>query len=109
MAKALQVMDCKILEGYRDKERQDFLYDIGKSHLKFPSSQHNAKPSLAVDAVPYPIDWNDRERMTLFAGIVLGVASELGVTIRWGGDWDTDTFVMDNSFDDLAHFEIVED
>jgi len=32
----------------------------------------------------------------------------MGVTLRWGGDWDRDTEVQDNSFDDLVHFEIVE-
>lgn len=33
----------------------------------------------------------------------------MGVTLRWGGDWDSDTEVNDNSFDDLVHFEIKED
>jgi len=32
----------------------------------------------------------------------------MGVDLRWGGDWDGDTEVRDNGFDDLVHFEIVE-
>jgi hypothetical protein len=27
--------------------------------------------------------------------------------LRWGGDWDMDTEVKDNKFDDLVHFELV--
>ena len=32
----------------------------------------------------------------------------MGIDLRWGGDWDRDTEVRDNTFDDLVHFEIVE-
>jgi len=57
---------------------------------------------------PYPVVWDDRERQTLFAGFVLATAKAIGVDLRWSGDWDSDTEVRDNSFDDLVHFEIVE-
>ena len=64
-------------------------------------------PSLAVDVVPYPVDWQDRERMTYFAGFVMGIARvKFGISLRWGGDWDLDTDLKDNKFDDLPHFEI---
>ena len=43
-----------------------------------------------------------------FGGFVLGIASQMGLKIRWGGDWDRDTEVKDNRFDDLPHFEIRE-
>ena len=33
-------------------------------------------------------------------------AAYLGITnIHWGGDWDRDTEVNDQTFNDLAHFE----
>ena len=32
-------------------------------------------PSRAVDVVPYPIDWDDRERFHLFAGFVIALLS----------------------------------
>lgn len=101
--------DCTILEGYRDREKQDFAFRSGRSQLRFPASKHNRWPSLAVDVAPYPIDWRDRERFTMFAGFVLGVASQMGVRVRWGGDWDRDTEVADNVFDDLPHFELVDE
>ena len=99
--------DCTILCGYRDREEQNRLYGEGRSKVKFPDSKHNQIPSWAVDAVPYPIDWQDRERITLFAGYVLGVAAKMYIPIQWGGDWNRDTEVKDNEFDDLPHFELI--
>ena len=105
--------DCSIITGHRDKATQDKLRAEGKSQLGWPLSRHNAMPSMAVDVAPYPIDWQDRDRFHYFAGYVMGVARGLkdaGVItheLRWGGDWDMDTEVKDNNFDDLVHFELV--
>ena len=99
-------VDCGVLEGHRGEERQNKFYDEGKSKVRYPNGRHNANPSLAVDVTPYPVDWEDRERQTLFAGFVLGIARGLGITVRWGGDWDMDFDVQDNKFDDFPHFEI---
>lgn len=99
--------DNTIIWGRRGKESQNSAYASGNSKLQYPYSNHNKTPSLAVDAVPYPINWEDRERMTLFAGFVLGIASKFGIKLRWGGNWSMDWQVQDNSFDDLAHFELV--
>ena len=106
--RVVKKFDCTILEGHRGKDRQNKLFDEGKSKLKYPKGKHNSLPSKAVDVAPYPIDWNDRERFTYFAGYVLGIAYQMGLKIRWGGDWDMDTQVKDNNFDDLPHFEIKE-
>jgi peptidoglycan L-alanyl-D-glutamate endopeptidase CwlK len=99
-------VDCSVLEGQRDEERQNKLFDEGKTKVRFPDGRHNASPSRAVDVTPYPVDWGDRERQTLFAGFVLGIARSMGIKLRWGGDWDMDFQVMDNRFDDFPHFEI---
>ena len=100
--------DCTILEGYRDKDRQNQMVAEAKSQVRWPDGKHNTVPSCAVDVTPYPIQWEDRERQTLFAGYVLATAKAMGISLRWGGDWDRDTEVRDNTFDDLVHFEIVE-
>ena len=94
--------DCTILEGKRTVDRQKMLVEQGKS--KTMNSKHLT--GKAVDVAPYPIDWNDRERFTYFAGYVMGIAAKMGIKLRWGGDWDRDTQVKDNNFDDLPHFEI---
>jgi peptidoglycan L-alanyl-D-glutamate endopeptidase CwlK len=102
--------DCSVTCGHRGKEKQDelFMATPQRTHVRWPNSKHNSVPSLAVDVTPYPVDYEDRERQTLFAGVVLGVASQMGIKIRWGGDWDSDTEVDDNRFDDLPHFELIQ-
>lgn len=107
--KVVETIDHTILVGYRDEATQEEMYDQGRSQLQFPKSKHNKLPSQAVDVAPYPIDWNDRERFTLFAGFVLGTAQQMGINLRWGGDWDKDWETADNSFDDLVHFELSSD
>ena len=97
-------VDCSVLEGHRSKDRQNKLYEEGKTKVKYPNGRHNRQPSSAVDVTPYPVDWKDRERQTLFAGFVIGVASQMGIKLRWGGDWDQDFQVVDNRFDDFPHF-----
>jgi len=98
--------DCSILEGHRGEERQTKAYNDGKSKVQYPDGKHNQYPSVAVDVAPYPIDWSDRDRFHYFGGFVLGVAKQMGMNIRWGGDWNQDTKTKDNKFDDLVHFEI---
>lgn len=98
--------DCTVLVGHRTEAEQDEAFRTGHSKLKWPKSKHNHTPSLAVDVAPYPIDWKDRERFTYFAGFVLGMATTRGIRIRWGGNWQMDTMLRNNTFDDLVHFEI---
>ena len=105
----IQFVDCSVLEGHRSQERQDKLYDEGKTKVKYPNGRHNSSPSRAVDVTPYPVDWEDRERQTLFAGFVLGIARAKGIKLRWGGDWDMDFKVMENRCDDFPHFEVRDD
>ena len=98
--------DCTILEGHRGQERQDRLYAERRSQLRYPHGRHNKLPSQAVDVAPYPVDWQNTRRFYLFAGYVLGIAQGMGIGIRWGGDWDRDTEITDQTFNDLAHFEV---
>ena len=102
----IKYVDCSVLEGHRDERTQDRLFEEGKTKVRYPLGRHNSKPSRAVDVVPYPVDWDDRERFTLFAGFVLGMATRMGINLRWGGDWDKDFQVNDNKFDDFPHYEI---
>jgi len=100
------LFDCKVLEGKRSIQRQQELYADGKSRTM--RSKHLTQPSLAVDVLPYPVDYDDIERMHMFAGFVKGAAARVGVDILWGGDWDDDTEVLDEQWRDLAHFELKE-
>lgn len=100
--------DCSILQGTRTKEEQDEFFSTGRSKVQYPNSKHNKTPSMAVDVAPYPIDWNNTNRFYHFAGYVNGVADSMGITIRFGGDWDSDKDFSDQTFNDLPHFEILE-
>jgi peptidoglycan LD-endopeptidase CwlK len=112
--KVVEAFDCSILEGHRGKEEQVKAFANGTSKTMWPLSKHNSTPSDAVDAGPYPIVWPRKDsvdfhkelaRWYYFAGFVIGIAEELGIKIRWGGDWDSDREIRDQNFDDLPHFE----
>jgi peptidoglycan L-alanyl-D-glutamate endopeptidase CwlK len=112
--------DNSILEGIRTPERQQELFAQGKSKLdgitkisKHQITEYRDK-SIAVDSAPWPIDWNDLNRFYHYAGYVKGVADRLyyegkmNHKIRCGADWDGDNSFKDQSFNDLAHFELIE-
>ncbi len=99
--------DFSCLEGHRSNERQDELFRQGKSKLRGGQSKHNQSPSIAIDIAPYPIDWENTKRFYLLAGMMFQAADELGIKLRWGGDWDGDWEHTDQSFHDLPHFELV--
>lgn len=112
----IKEFDNTIICGHRGKIAQTLVFFQRKSKVKWPLSQHNyllnKKPySLAVDAAPYDeglrgIDWGDTKRICYFAGRVMQKASDLGISLKWGGDWDQDTETKDNKFNDLVHFEL---
>jgi len=101
--------DNKVTYGFRGQMDQDGLYYAGKSQVKFPNSKHNSLPSRAIDVCPYPIDWGDERRFIFLAGFILGTAKMMGINLRWGGDWNSDTEVKDNKFNDYGHFELTGD
>jgi len=106
----IQHHDCTVLEGARSDERQAELFRQGKSKLDGVTKRSKHQPigglSYAVDVAPWPIDWNNRERFVYLAGIIRGHAEALGIAIRWGGDWDGDDDLKDQTFIDLPHFEL---
>lgn len=108
--------DITIIHGYRGEEIQNSLFDAGLSKTPYPDSKHNqttdgGEPcSLAVDFAPWvngTIDWEDNLIFSVMAGIIMSAAAELGITIRWGGDWDMDGSSRDQTFMDIGHVEIL--
>ena len=102
--------DITVIEGIRSQERQNELVAQGKSKTKFGKHVQGK----AVDIAPYPIDWNARDDFHYLGGFALGVASQMGINVRWGGDWSDSSLsqnrrtTKDNNFDDLVHFELKE-
>lgn len=97
--------DCTVIYGLRTEAEQARLVQEGLS--KTMDSKHLT--GRAIDLAPYPIDWDNTKRFYYFAGMVLAVADEMGIRLRWGGDWDMDNDLDDQSFMDLVHFELLED
>ena len=105
--KVIQSYDCSVIEGYRGREEQDAAFHSGKSKLQYPKSKHNRQPALAADVIPYPVDWDDTKQFYHFAGFVQGIAEEMGIQLRWGGDWNSNRLFEDQSFHDLPHYELI--
>jgi peptidoglycan LD-endopeptidase CwlK len=111
----IKYYDCSILEGYRNQEDQEKAFAAGNTKLHYPYGNHNKNPSMAVDAMPYPINFEDTKKAYWFAGFVLGIAQKLKDegkmthSIRWGGAWDgIARFNTPNMLNDLDHFELQE-
>lgn len=103
----LGLTDFSVITGHRDEEAQNKAFAEKKSKLRWPNSKHNSYPSLAVDLLPYPTGWDKREPFYYLAGLMMSTASFLHIPLRWGGDWNQNGNLFDQSFLDLAHFEIV--
>ena len=99
---AIKHFDFSVIEGVRTLETQKSY--VAKGASKTLKSKHI--DGKAVDIAPYPIDYDDVERFVYLGGFILGVASQLGVKLRWGLDWDRDTYTKDTGFRDIGHFEI---
>jgi len=104
--KVIEKVDCSVLCGHRGEKEQNAAYKKGNSKVKYPNGRHNATPSNAVDVAPYPIDWDNLERFTLFAGYVLGIAESMEIELIWGNDWNKDFNTADTGFRDYPHFEL---
>jgi peptidoglycan L-alanyl-D-glutamate endopeptidase CwlK len=109
-------VDCTILQGHRSIKEQQALFAQGRTKSGSIVTQidgikkigmHNYTPSKAIDAAPYPLNWNDLPRFIYFAGFVMGIASRMGILLRWGGDWDSDEQQSDEKFRDFPHFEVI--
>lgn len=96
--------DITVLEGLRTAERQAELLKQGATKVQV--SRHMS--GNAIDIAPYPIDWNDTERFKIVAHHMFAAAKELGIVIRWGGNWSRqdETVKPTSSFVDMPHFEL---
>ena len=108
----IKYFDCTILCSERGREEQDHAFQNGFSTKQYPNSKHNSFPSEAVDVIPWPIECENTDRMRYFIGYVKGVAQILRAygameaEITTGIDWDNDTVLSDQRFNDFPHFEI---
>lgn len=113
-ALSMGLIDITAIEGRRAKARQNRLFAIDKSKVKWPNSKHNVlNPNdlaHAVDAAPY-VNGKASDvwyHCIFLAGVIQTCGEKLGIPIRWGGNWDRDGEpITDQEFQDLWHYEEV--
>ena len=109
----LSTVDFTVVEGLRSKQRQAQLYAQGRTTAgKIVTWTLKSKhiDGLAVDLAPITdgkIDWNDLAKFDAIGAAMKKAAAEMGVTIRWGADWDRDGKLREKGESDSPHFEIV--
>ena len=90
---------CAVICGFRGRHEQEKAYYEGKSKAKFGQSKHNLKPSMAVDVVPLPLNWEDIEAFEKLGEKIMAKAEELGIKIKWGRDF--------TGLKDYPHYELI--
>lgn len=90
----IKEMDVAVICGHRGEKEQNAAVARGTSKLRWPHSKHNKIPSLAMDVVPYPVDWEARARFLEMRERIKKIAARLGIELRFIS-WD------------LPHIELV--
>ena len=86
-----------VLDSQRDRQAQERAFSLGHSKAHFGQSAHNWTPALALDVVPYPIDWDDLPRFKVLGAFVEAKARQMGIPLVWGGRW---------RFKDYPHYQL---
>lgn len=115
------MVDFGVSEGYRTLERQQKMYNEGKSRIDGVNrkGKHNYNPSLAVDIYAYVEGRKDlafdKVHLAYLGGHIMATAAallakgEVYHKLRWGGNWDGDgTLLFDQKLWDMPHFELKE-
>ncbi|MDO4671658.1 MAG: M15 family metallopeptidase [Porphyromonadaceae bacterium] len=101
----LTEVDFKVIEGRRSETRQRQLVVNGKSQIM--NSRHLT--GHAVDCAPLVggiIPWDNRGAFAAVSRAMFAAADELGIPLRWGGDWNQNGSSDDERFYDGPHFEL---
>lgn len=95
--------------GLRTAQEQYQLYMAGASQCDGFVKLSKHQSGEAVDLIPFvgnkAID--NKEMMCVVAGVMFSCASEVGIRLRWGLDWNQNGDIRDNKFNDMYHFEKV--
>lgn len=106
MNRAIKEMDFTILGSMRGRADQERAFKLGHTQVHFGKSAHNWLPAIALDIAPWPVNWSRLKPFHRLASIILPMAREMEIPIRWGGDWDSDGDSTDQKFMDLPHYEL---
>lgn len=137
LAITLSTRDFRVIEGVRSDEQAFINYGKGRSAEELRAkgvpdkyarpdepqvtwvsnplaTKHRKQPdgfSHAVDLVPLDaegnLDWENTAGYDAIYKAMMAAASELGVTLRSGIDWDMDGNLREKRETDSPHYEIV--
>ncbi len=108
--------DFSCTEGVRSAEVQRQKVAAKLSKVTF--SKHQVVPSRAVHFDPFPVQYpkpgeeplmvtvKAYARYYMLAVHIMTTAKRLNIDVRGGFDWDGDFDIQDQTFDDLAHYEL---
>ena len=123
----LTSVDFMVVEGIRSREQCAINYGKGRTIAECAAKGVPAKyaqpraakvtwlnnpyaskhvSGQAVDLLPAPYDWKATGPFDAVAKAMLAAARELGVSIRWGADWDGDGKPRERGETDSPHFEL---
>ncbi|PWD66514.1 L-alanyl-D-glutamate peptidase [Pectobacterium parmentieri] len=107
--RALEItnVDFTVIEGLRTLERQKSLYAQGRTmpgNVVTWTMKSKHIDGLAVDLLPVVGGW-DGDFLSI-SRAMLNSASDLGVNIRWGADWNQNGRPYEKGEFDSPHFEI---
>jgi peptidoglycan L-alanyl-D-glutamate endopeptidase CwlK len=124
MRKALEFtnVDFGIVQGARTIEQQRSYFKAGNSKVNpdayignlpalYKAAKHITGPGMpksrACDIIVSGGKTYDAPTLCHIAGVVLTCAKNMGIPVRWGGNWDGDSIIItDQTLNDLVHFEL---
>lgn len=104
-----------IMDSQRGRAAQTKAYKAGHSKATFGNSAHNYAPAVAVDLAPIPLDWSKTQPFIDIWNIIgyynpstktgKGLAKDMAIPLRWGGDWNMNGKWTDDGWD-FPHYEL---
>lgn len=101
---SIDLIDFTVIDGHRGKEKQNDYFLRGVTTKKYPNSEHNGFPSLAMDCIPCPFErhyWSSqygKDKFQQMAEVILDESRKLDIVLLWGyAAWGWD----------LPHFQLV--
>ncbi len=107
------IKDIFLVCGHRSQREQSLAFKNGFSKVQWPHGAHNFYPSNALDTAPLTTDkvainWNNIKAFREMNKIMMLVARNLDLKIRFGADFDMDGDLTNDRFVDMPHCERAE-
>jgi peptidoglycan L-alanyl-D-glutamate endopeptidase CwlK len=103
---AIKEIDFKILDATRGRAAQEKAFRQGNTKAHFGDSAHNYVPAIAMDLFPAPYDWDNTKAFENLSVVILRIAKEFSIPLRWGGDWNMDGSKTTSDSWDKPHYEL---